>query len=184
VTRRIRLLRGIVLLAGAAGLAATLLTAQAAAPTITVSPDTGTAGTSVTVTGAGFPPGQVVALFIDFPSPFLGQPGPTADAQGGFHLTITWPDKSYDATGRVKPTSVGIHSVCGSTSYPGSKQTSTAQACAVFVVQAGASTSASPSPSPAPSPLVGPSPLTVGIVVGILLVLAAITALLMRQAKN
>jgi len=178
------LLRGIVLLASAAGFAASLLTAQAASPTITVSPDTGTTGTSVSVTGAGFPPGEVVALFIDFPSPFLGQPGPTADAQGGFHLTITWPDKSYDASGRVKPTSVGIHSVCGSTNYPGSTQANAAQACAVFMVQAGASTSASPSPSPAPSPLVGPSPTTVGIVVAILLILAAITALLMRQAKN
>ena len=182
--RRPTLVRGLVLVAGAAGLAATLLTARAAAPSITVSPDTGASGTSVTITGAGFPPGQIVALFIDFPGPFLGQPGVTADAQGGFKRTITWPDKTYDNTGRVKPTAVGIHSVCGSTTFPFSNQTSNVQACAVFTVQAGPSPPPSPSPSPESSTaLVGPPPITVAIVIGILLVLAALTAYLMRRTK-
>jgi hypothetical protein len=161
--------------------------AQPVSPTITLSPTAGTSGTRVTISGTGFPPGEVVALYIDSPIPFLGNPPPgsTANAQGGFSQTITWPDKNYDPSGRIKPAAIGIHNVCGSTTYPGTTQTSNVQACAVFTVQSGPTPSTSPSPSPSSSGgLVGPSPLTVGIVIGILLVLAAITALLMRQAKN
>lgn len=182
--RRAALLCGVLLGAAAPASAVPTLTARAAGPTITVSPGAGAPATSVTVTGAGFPAGQVVALYIDLPGPFLGQPGPTADAQGGFHQTFAWPGSNFDATGRVKPAAVGVHQVCGSTSYPGSQQTSNVQACTAFVVQAGQSPSPSPSASPASGQLSGPSPMAVAVVIGILILLAVVTGFLMRQTKN
>ena len=60
-----------------AGLAATPAT-----PTITLNVQTGPPGTTVTITGKGFPPQEIVALYIDQAGPFLDVPGPRADDQG------------------------------------------------------------------------------------------------------
>jgi hypothetical protein len=76
----------------------------------------------------------VVALYIDAAGPYIGQPGPRADAQGGFRKDFKWPGKEYDTTGRVDPSSPGPHNVCGDTAYSGSSQSVAAKACAVFQV--------------------------------------------------
>jgi hypothetical protein len=105
-------------------------------PSIAVSVDSGPPGTAVTITGTGFPPGEIVALYIDAAGPYIGQPGPRADAQGGFRKDFIWPGKGYDTTGRVDPSSPGPHNVCGDTAYPSSSQSVAAKACAVFQVTA------------------------------------------------
>jgi hypothetical protein len=107
-----------------------------------VSVDSGPPGTAVTIRGTGYPPGEVVALYIDAAGAYIGQPGPRADAQGGFRKDFIWPGKEYDTTGRVDPSSPGPHNVCGDTTYPGSSQSVAAKACAVFQV----TTSSSPAP--------------------------------------
>jgi len=135
-------------LLGAVSAAACLLTATAAVhaasnPTVTLSVDSGPPGTALTITGAGFPPGEIVALYIDSPSPFLTLPI-QADPQGGFKATATWPGKSYDATGKVDPTKPGTHQVCGDTAYASSNQAVAAKACSPYLVP-------NPPPGPAPS---------------------------------
>ena len=177
--RRLTLVFGVLLLAAVAASFAAVPT-QAAGPSLTLSVGTGAAGTPVTITGTGFPPGEIVALYIDSPGPYLDQPGPRADGQGGFSKAITWPDKTYDASHRVDPTRGGTHTVCGDTGYPGSSQTIVVKACAQFVVTATPSPSASPAPSTA---LVGPPAAAVAVVFAILLVLGAILIFLMRRAR-
>lgn len=176
---RLTLFCGVVALACAAGLALLAHPALASSPSIALSVTTGTAGTPVTITGTNFPPGEIVALYIDQPGPYLDQPGPRADSQGTFHRTIMWPNKNYDATGRVKPTATGAHNVCGHTSYLGVTQPVEAQAYAVVVVQG----AQSPLASPSPAGLAGPSGTAVAIVVAILIGLADIVGWLMRRTR-
>jgi hypothetical protein len=109
---------------------------------IVLSPTSGTSGTPVTIAGSGFPPGEIVALYIDVAGPYLGFPGPIADAQGGFKQTAAWPAKNYDPGGHVNPISGGSHTVCGDTDYPGSTQQYAVKACAQFTFIS------VPSPSP------------------------------------
>jgi len=130
-------------------------------PTIILSVDSGTPGTAVTITGTGFPPNEIVALYIDLPGPYLDIPGPRADAQGGFTKDIVWPSRDYDATGRVNPSAAGAHNVCGDTGNPGSSQPLLAKACAPFTVLAvpsPSSTAASATRAPA-----SPWPVVVGL---------------------
>jgi hypothetical protein len=111
-------------------------TADAAAIALSVS--SGSEGTAVTISGSGFPPGEVVAIYLDTAGPYLGNPppGPTANAQGTFQFTFKWPTKNYDSSGRVDPTKVGPHTICGDTAYPNSTQPIPAKACAQFNVVA------------------------------------------------
>ncbi len=103
---------------------------------IALSVQSGTAGTPVTVTGSGFPPQAIVALYVDLPGVYLGAPGPAADAQGAFKVDISWPGKNFDPAGRVKPATAGAHSICGDSGYPNSPPQVAAKACAQFTVKA------------------------------------------------
>ena len=163
------------------GLAALLLSlpAQAATAVITLTPNTGLPETSVLITGSGFPPDEIVALYIDSPGPYLDVPGPRADAQGAFTQRIKWPTKIYDRSGKIDPTS-GTHSVCGDTGYPGSNQPIAVKACAQFVVRRTASPSASPTPVDAGS---GPG-VPLPVVGGVLLILAGLGAAMWWSTRS
>ena len=162
-----------VLLAIASSLgAAWLLPAATSQPTITLSVTSGPPGTPVTISGSGFPPDQVVAIYIDMPGPYLGFPGPKADAQGAFHVDIKWPGKNYDDTGHIDPARPGVHLLCGDTQLPNSRQAVPANACAQFTVQV--VRSPSPSTSPAATPRATGLPIPV-----VFLVLALLAALLL-----
>jgi hypothetical protein len=147
-------------------------TATSSSASVVLSPASGTSGTQVTITGSGFPPGEIVALYIDVAGPYLGFPGPVADAQGAFVQTVRWPAKNYDATHRVDPSSAGSHAVCGDTGYPGNRQNDAVRACAQFVVEAGAL--ATPTPISAPSPWGSQTVFLIGFVILATLAVAAI----------
>lgn len=127
--------------------------ALAASPAITLSTSSGQTGTSIDVRGTGFPPNEIVALYIDQPGPYLSFPGPRADGSGSFHMTFAWPPKTFDKSGHVDPTKPGPHLVCGDTGYPGSSQAVAVKACTQFLVNGTASPSASPG-SPGNVPIV------------------------------
>jgi hypothetical protein len=117
---------------------------------LTLSPNSGYSGTPVAISGSGFPPGEIVAIYIDAAGPYLGNPppGPRADAHGAIQVSIKWPDKSYDPSGHVDPTVVGPHTVCGDTAYPGSSQRVPTRGCAQFnVVAAPVTPTAAPAPA-------------------------------------
>jgi hypothetical protein len=144
---------------------------QSVPPSIIVSPDTGSPGAPVTVSGSGFPPGELVALYMDKEGPFLEAPGPRADPKGNFKTTVT-----------VLPVSSGHHTICGNTTYPRSAQPVAAQACADFTVVGGvadASPSASPSPQASAAPR--PSPTAFVILIAALVVVAGVTFWLVRR---
>ena len=150
------------------------------APTITLTATSGPVRTPLTIEGSGFPPNELVALYIDEPSVYIGTPGPMADAQGAFHKSITWPGADYDVTGQVNPSTPGVHTICGDTNYPGHNPPLEAKACARFIVIS--STSPSPQPSPGRG---GPGGASLGeiLVVGAILVLvAAGTVMWMRRS--
>lgn len=141
VTAAIALL-AVVATAGTAG-------ADTATPTLTLSIDAGMPGTPVVITGAGFPAGEIVALYIDAPNPYFSNtpPGPRADSQGAFRESIKWPGNSYDRTHKIDPSRIGPHSVCGDTGYPGNSQPIAVKACAQFVVLVPPTSSSTPSPN-------------------------------------
>jgi hypothetical protein len=122
------------------------LSATAAGPAVALSASSGKTGTTINVSGLGFPPNEIVAVYIDQPGPYLSFPGPKADGQGAFHMTFVWPPRTFDKSGRVDPTRPGAHAVCGDTGWPGSTQPVAAKACAQFTVEGG------PSPSPTEVP--------------------------------
>ena len=109
-------------------------------PSLTLNPTSGLPNAKVSLSGTGFPPNEIVGLYLDSPNLFLQAPGPRADAQGAFTTSITVPGASP-----------GAHQVCGDTAYPGAPPQQPAKACAQFVVIAGPSPTPSPSPSPTPS---------------------------------
>lgn len=120
-------------------------------PTIALGPVTGQTATSVTIHGTGFPPGEVVAIYIDQANPYwyiARPPGPTADPSGEINVSLKWPGSNYDPAKRVDPTKPGVHLVCADTSYPGNNQPIAAKACAQFTV-----------PGPSPTPGTGPDQL-------------------------
>jgi hypothetical protein len=141
----------------------------------------------MTITGGGFPANEIVALYIDSPSPFIGTPGPRANAQGGFTQQITWPGNDYDTAGRIKPAAPGPHRVCADTTYPGVTPSVEAQACAEFLVVGGPSPSPSPvaiSPAAKSSGTAFPLPIGVVIVVVVLIVLGAGGVIWWRRAAR
>lgn len=116
-------------------------------PKLTVQPNAGPPGITFTITGSGFPAGEIVALYVDSPTQYLSTPGPLAESDGGF------------ATAAVMRSVVaGPHDVCGDTGAPAGKpQQYTVKACVSFTVTSLALPSQSspstvpPLPSPAPS---------------------------------
>jgi hypothetical protein len=154
---------------------------SATSPTITLTPSSGRPGTRVTITGTGFPPEEIVALYIDRPGPYLDVPGPRADSQGGFSKDINWPGRNFDNTGKVDPASPGAHSVCGDTAYPGSTQTSAGSACAPFVAEANALSS--PIPSPGSTAKSGLQPSLLLLAAAILIVVMGGTVILARRGR-
>jgi hypothetical protein len=151
-------------------------------PTISVSPSSGSPGVHVTITGSGFPPQTLVALYIDQPSPFLGAPGPRADAQGAFTMDLVWPDQRYDSAGKVNPAKPGVHNVCGNTNYGGGSQQDAAKACAQFVVVAIPASPAAQSPAPVASNSSWPGMAGVIGGVAVVIVLVAGAVVLMRRS--
>jgi hypothetical protein len=153
-----------------------------ATPTITLSSTSGTPGTTVTVSGNGFPAGEIVALYIDSPNPYIGNPppGPRADDQGAFQNTFTWPGGNYDSSHSVDPTKPGPHQVCGDTGYPGSQQPLSAKACAAFVAIAIPSPSP-PTSYPGPGQLISVPELLVGFAI---LIAAAVGAVLWLRRSD
>jgi hypothetical protein len=128
-------------------------TVTAYQPVLTVTPASGPPHTGIVVTGSGFPPGELVALYIDSPNPFIGTPGPVADGQGNF-----------SAAGGRMPGDAGPHSVCGDTGPPstGLQQQFILKVCTAITVTGTSLPSPSPLPSfqaasPSPPPL-PPSP--------------------------
>ena len=156
-------------LAVAAGAPAAL----AANPQVSLTATGGPPGTNVAMSGRGFPPGEIVAIYIDSPDPYLGQPGTVVKADGTFQFTFQWPGAGYDKSHRVNPAAPGQHQVCADTSWPGSTQTSQAKSCAIFIAQLGPSPTLSSSPTPAPVAQ-GPSlsPTSVLIVLAVMAVVA------------
>ena len=158
---------------------------SAASPTLALSVAKGRPGTAVTITGSGYPPGEVVAIYIDLAEPYLlaPPPGPRADPQGTFTAHFVWPDNRYDTSGRIDPSKPGPHMVCGDTAYSGSTQAVTAKACAQFEVLAGPSPSPTPGQTLPPAETPGPPVSTVLVVLVIFLALAGGAAYLMRRTQ-
>lgn len=154
-----------------------ILPAAAAEPSITLNTTSGSPGTKVTVSGSGFPPGEVVALYIDSPGPFLGIPGPKADAQGSFRYEMSWPGKEYDISGKVDPAKPGLHTVCGDTNYPNVSPPLAAKACAQFQVQSIAT------PAPGGASLQGAALTETVIAIVVLAAIALGVGLWIRSAK-
>jgi hypothetical protein len=175
-------------LAGLATLSVGFITAPphiAPAPAgLSLSVTTGAPGTPVTISGNGFPRGEVVALYVDVPGPYLFNPGPRADSSGAITAAIVWPDKNYDTTHHLDPSTPGPHTICGDTGYPGSTQPIAAKACATFNVLAVPSPSSATiqSATPAAAPAGSPTG-TVLVVVAIMIVLAVVAFLLLRRAE-
>jgi hypothetical protein len=165
----------------ALGLSGGVLPAQADAAAIALSIDAGAPGIPVTVSGSGFPPNEVVALYIDSPSVYLGQPGPVADAQGAFQQDIKWPGHSFDPSGVIDPSKVGPHSICGDTGYPSSTQPIAAKACARFMVER--APNATPTTGAQPGPGIPTLPVSVVLLaMGVLLAIAVIVYWFTRES--
>ena len=114
-------------------------------PTIYLSVDSGPPMTPVTITGRGFPPGSIVAIYIDTPQFYLGTPGPNADPAGNISMI----------TSIQGPLTSGPHQVCGDALYmvpSGPPESANAKACTQFTVVGGQSAAASPSASPTAIP--------------------------------
>ncbi|MFI5283090.1 MAG: hypothetical protein ACHQ0J_08170 [Candidatus Dormibacterales bacterium] len=173
---KFRWIAGLMVVAWSTSMPAAGLAASSGSPTITLTAQSGLPGTPLTISGSGFPPLEVVALYIDSPGPYLGNPppGPQADAQGAFQQNITWPAKNYDLSGKVNPAKAGPHEVCGDTTFLGSTQAVAAKACAQFTVNTIA--------TPASAPGV-PIPLALGGFV-ILIVLGVVAVTRMRRSDQ
>ena len=166
-------------------LVAHVATAATFNPTISVDPSSGRPGLAVTIGGSGYPPGEFVGLYIDLPSPYLGTPGPKADAQGAFKMQLAWPDQTFDATHKVNPATPGVHTVCGDTTYGTTSQQYPAKACTQFMVEGIPASPASPaaqSPAPTSSGSSGLDPVVVVGGIVILLAVALGTTWLIRRS--
>jgi hypothetical protein len=125
-------------------LAAATVVSDAKGAAIDLTRSSGGPGTALIIHGTGFPPGEVVALYIDHPNPYLylnPPPGPIAATDGTVTDSLKWPGKNYDSSHQIDPTLAGTHLVCGDTGYPDSHQAVSVKACAPFDVLG-------PSPSP------------------------------------
>ena len=159
---------------------ALVLAASPGMPTITLTSTSGPVRTPLSIEGKGFPPNELVALYIDAPSVYIGTPGPMADSQGAFQKSITWPGSDYDVTGQVNPSVPGTHMICGDTSYPGHTPPVEAKACAQFLVISGAS----PSPKPNPGAAGRGGASLVEILVAAAIVVAVGTGILMWLRRS
>jgi hypothetical protein len=139
----------------------------ASQPAIYVIPSFGHPGDRIAVSGSGWPPGEIVALYLDSPTVLLGDPGPRADAQGNIYWTLKFP--------RSTP---GVHNLCGDTAYPGSQQPIAAKACVQLELLA---TAATPSPTSSPAPARGFPFFLAGL--GIVIVVAIGSVLLFRRSR-
>ncbi len=114
---------------------------------VTVDPASGSNGDLVTIEGRGFPPGELVELYLDTPDYLLSTPGPFADEIGGFSGAV-----------RMVTHQPGAHEVCGDTGPPlNGSQTYKVKACAQFNVIADYVPSPWPSPSASPTLMVTPA---------------------------
>jgi hypothetical protein len=136
----------------------------------------GAPGTQVTLTGSGFPPGEIVAIYIDLPSPYIGSPppGPVADSVGAIHTSFKWPGKNYDPNHKINPAQAGIHLVCADTGYPGGDQPIRVKSCAPFMAIAAPE---SPTPAASPSNAASIPELVVALAIVIALVVGAYLSL-------
>jgi len=130
-------------------------------PLIAVDPSHGIAGTKLVIAGSGFPPDQLVALYVDRPVPYLGTPGARSDEIGAFQAHVSVPLE----------TETGVHQICGQTGYPDFTVNSV-KACAPFVVDAKASPESTAGATPSPA-LISP-PLSVPAVLAAMVVLLAL----------
>jgi hypothetical protein len=87
--------------------------------TVTLSPNSGPPGTKVTIAGSGYPPGQLVDLYLDTPNLY---PSAQIDAQGHFLQEMFLPR-----------TTVGNHLLCADAGEGG--QQYSVKACAPFSVR-------------------------------------------------
>jgi hypothetical protein len=163
-----------------------LLIGASPAPSIDLSRTSGTPGTTLVIHATGFPPGEIVALYIDQPNPYLVNPppGPRAGTDGTITDSFTWPGKSYDVSHVVDPSKPGVHTVCGDTGYPGSDQPVSVKACAQFTV-----VGPSPTPTPPAGSDGGPNlPLPIPIIGAAIVVVLALAiggqVWLQRQSKK
>ena len=99
---------------------------------ISLSVASGPPNTYVAISGKGFPPNELVEIYLDTPDAHLGYPGPHSDTQGNF--------KESDV---IPGTTVGRHQICADTYFP-SPQAHNAKACAAFAVVALAASSTRP----------------------------------------
>lgn len=100
---------------------------------VSISPTLGPTGTTITVTGAGFPPGVPVVIYWDSNQKPLGSTA--ADAGGAFKVDVKAADGDLNG-----------HSVCA-------QAAGAVDACATFKLEA----TPSPSPSATPTPAAAPT---------------------------
>lgn len=144
---------------------------------ISLSIVSGPPGANIVITGSGFPPLEIVALYVDAPNPYLSVPGPRADAQGGFRVGVAYPNVN-DASSGINRTKAGPHQICGDTGYPSSVEPIVAKACTQFTVLPGPS----PTPSSVPNPAAPGLPIpAVLIALVVLIVVAGGAFLLVRR---
>lgn len=105
-------------------------------PTLMLDPTEAPYSTSVKITGQGFPPNEIAALYADIPNPYLSTPGPIIDPLGQFSTPV------------VLQIAGGTHQICADTGYPGSNQQFKAKACATFTVMAPSSIVIGPTTAP------------------------------------
>jgi len=105
---------------------------------VNLAPSFGPAGSTVTVTGSAFRPGEQITLFWDTPDKGLG--ATTADGQGNFKTDVTAQAGDPGSS----------HSICADEKNPGPR-------CAVFRLEA----AATPTPAATPEATAVPTPAAV-----------------------
>lgn len=129
--------------------------------TIRLSADSAAPGAHLGITGSGFPPSQVVALYIDNPATHLDVPGPQTDSHGAFERVVNIPNAT-----------AGPHQICAAATSQGDP------VCAPLTIVR-AAPSASPQSSAPLSPPISPLLL---IAFGVIFALALIAVFWARRA--
>lgn len=110
-------------------------------PTIKLQPSSGEPSQSFTITGSGFPPYEIVAIYVDSPDQLLSTPGPPADPTG-----------SFTADALMRSVGSGPHDICGDTGLPAGTQQYVVKKCATYTVLGPTLGPVSPSPIDVASP--------------------------------